>query len=142
MSKINTIVKGALLAILIISIILVVYLVVFHNPGQDYTEFYIVDHNNNTTDFPINITRNSVALLNIGITNQEHQDTNYTIKVKKDNKTIYTLEKSLKDKENLEFPYYMDRTTNIGINQTINFELYKNNDTNPYRTLYLRYNVV
>ncbi|HII08333.1 MAG TPA: DUF1616 domain-containing protein [Methanosphaera sp.] len=142
MSKINTIVKGALLAILIISIILVVYLVVFHNPGQDYTEFYMVDHNNNTTDFPINITRNSVALLNIGITNQEHQDTNYTIKVKKDNKTIYTLEKSLKDKENLEFPYYMDRTTNIGINQTINFELYKNNDTNPYRTLYLRYNVV
>lgn len=142
MSKINTIVKGALLAILIISIILVVYLVVFHNPGQDYTEFYMVDHNNNTTDFPINITRNSVALLNIGITNQEHQDMNYTIKVKKDNKTIYTLEKSLKDKENLEFPYYMDRTTNIGINQTINFELYKNNDTNPYRTLYLRYNVV
>lgn len=142
MSKINTIVKGALLAILIISIILVVYLVVFHNPGQDYTEFYMVDHNNNTTDFPINITRNSVALLNIGITNQEHQDTNYTIKVKKDNKTIYTLEKSLKDKENLEFPYYMDRTTNIGINQTIDFELYKNNDTNPYRTLYLRYNVV
>lgn len=142
MSKINTIVKGALLAILIISIILVVYLVVFHNPGQDYTEFYMVDHNNNTTDFPINITRNSVALLNIGITNQEHQDMNYTIKVKKDNKTIYTLEKSLKDKENLEFPYYMDRTTNIGINQTIDFELYKNNDTNPYRTLYLRYNVV
>lgn len=142
MSKINTIVKGALLAILIISIILVVYLVVFHNPGDDYTEFYIVDHNNNTTDFPINITRNSVVLLNVGITNQEHQDTNYTIKVKKDNETIYTLEKSLKDKENLEFPYYMDRTTNMGINQTINFELYKNNNTNPYRTLYLRYNVV
>ncbi len=142
MVQINNIIKGILLAILIISIILVVYLVVFHNPGEDYTEFYIVDHNNNTTDFPINITRNSVAKLYVGLTNQEHQDTNYTIKIKKDNKTIYTVTKSLKDKENIEFPYYMDRTTKIGINQTVNFELYKNNDTNPYRTLLLRYNVV
>lgn len=142
MTLINNIVKGLLVAILIIAIALVVYLVVFHNPGDDYTEFYIVDHNNNTTDFPINITRYSVETINIGITNQEHQDTNYTIKVKKDNKTIYTINKSLKDKENIEFPYYVDRTTKTGINQTINFELYKNNITNPYRTLYLRYNVV
>ena len=142
MTLINNIVKGFLVAVLIIAIVLVVYLVVFHNPGDDYTEFYIVDHNNNTTDFPINITRNSVETINIGITNQEHQDTNYTIKIKKDNETIYTVDKSLKDKENIEFPYYMDRTTKTGINQTINFELYKNNGTNPYRTLYLRYNVV
>ena len=142
MTLINNIVKGFLVAVLIIAIVLVVYLVVFHNPGDDYTEFYIVDHNNNTTDFPINITRNSVETINIGITNQEHQDTNYTIKIKMDNETIYTVDKSLKDKENIEFPYYMDRTTKTGINQTINFELYKNNGTNPYRTLYLRYNVV
>lgn len=142
MTLLNKIIKGALVAVLIISIILVVYLVVFHNPGEDYTEFYIVDHNNNTTDYPINITRNSVEKINVGITNQEHQDTNYTVRIKKDNKTIYTVTKSLKDKENTEFPYYMDRTTKTGINQTVKFELYKNNETNPYRTLLLRYNVV
>lgn len=142
MTQLNKIVKGALLTILIISIILVIYLVVIHNPGQDYTEFYIVDHNNNTTDFPINITQNSVEKIYIGITNQEHQDINYTIKVKKDNKTVYTNVKSLKDKENLQFPYYLDQTKTKGINQTIIFELYKNDIENPYRSLLLRYNVI
>ncbi|WP_292472797.1 DUF1616 domain-containing protein [Methanosphaera sp.] len=142
MTQLNKIVKGALLTILIISIILVIYLVVIHNPGQDYTEFYIVDHNNNTTDFPINITQNSVEKIYIGITNQEHQDINYTIKVKKDNKTVFTNVKTLKDKENLQFPYYLDQTKTKGINQTITFELYKNDTDNPYRTLLLRYNVI
>lgn len=142
MTQLNKIVKGALLTILIISIILVIYLVVIHNPGQDYTEFYIVDHNNNTTDFPINITQNSVEKIYIGITNQEHQDINYTIKVKKDNKTVFTNVKTLKDKENLQFPYYLDQTKTKGINQTITFELYKNDIENPYRSLLLRYNVV
>ncbi|MEE1117070.1 MAG: DUF1616 domain-containing protein [Methanosphaera sp.] len=142
MTQLNKIVKGALLTILIISIILVIYLVVIHNPGQDYTEFYIVDHNNNTTDFPINITQNSVEKIYIGITNQEHQDINYTIKVKKDNKTVFTNVKTIKDKENLQFPYYLDQTKTKGINQTITFELYKNDTDNPYRTLLLRYNVI
>ena len=142
MTQLNKIVKGALLTILIISIILVIYLVVIHNPGQDYTEFYIVDHNNNTTDFPINITQNSVEKIYIGITNQEHQDINYTIKVKKDNKTVFTNVKSLKDKENLQFPYYLEQKKTKGINQTITFELYKNDIENPYRSLLLRYNVI
>ncbi|WP_461436198.1 DUF1616 domain-containing protein [Methanosphaera sp.] len=142
MTQLNKIVKGALLTILIISIILVIYLVVIHNPGQDYTEFYIVDHNNNTTDFPINITQNSVEKIYIGITNQEHQDINYTIKVKKDNKTVFTNVKTIKDKENLQFPYYLDQTKTKGINQTITFELYNNDTDNPYRTLLLRYNVI
>lgn len=142
MTQLNKIVKGALLTILIISIILVIYLVVFHNPGQDYTEFYIVDHNNNTTDFPINITQNSVEKIYVGITNQEHQDTNYTIRIKKNNESVFTDTISLKDKENIQFPYYMDQTKNKGINQTLNLELYKNDDENPYRTLLLRYNVV
>ena len=142
MTQLNKIVKGALLTILIISIILVIYLVVFHNPGQDYTEFYIGDHNNNTTDFPINITQNSVEKIYVGITNQEHQDTNYTIRIKKNNESVFTDTISLKDKENIQFPYYMDQTKNKGINQTLNLELYKNDDENPYRTLLLRYNVV
>jgi uncharacterized membrane protein len=142
MSFTNKIVKGALVTILIIAIILVVYLVVFHNPGQDYTEFYLVDHNNNTTDFPINITQNSVEKIYIGIKNQEHQETNYTIKIKKDNKTTYAYQETLKDKECIEIPYLIHETNRIGINQTINFELYKNNMSNPYRTLYLRFNVI
>ena len=142
MTLTNKIIKGALLSILIIAIILVVYLVVIHNPGQDYTEFYMVDHNNNTTDIPINITQNSVEKIFLGITNQEHQDMNYTIKILKDDVLISKFNETIKDKETIEIPYYIDATHEKGINQTLNFKLYKGNVSNPYRTLFLRYNVV
>ena len=66
----------------------------------------------------------------------------YTIRIKKNNESVFTDTISLKDKENIQFPYYMDQTKNKGINQTLNLELYKNDDENPYRTLLLRYNVV
>lgn len=138
----NKIVKGALVTILIIAIILVVYLVVFHNPGQDYTEFYILDQYNDTTSYPINMTQNSVEKINIGIINQEHQEVNYTIKIKKDNLTIKEFQETLQDKEKKEIPYYLDSTNKLGINQTVKIELYKNNITNPYRTLFIRYNVI
>lgn len=142
MTLMNKIIKGILIAILIIAIIQVIHLVVFHNPGQDYTEFYMVDHNNDTLDYPINVTQNSVKKLVIGITNQEHQETNYTIKVLKDNQIITKFNETLKDKETMEIPYYMTSTNEKGTNQTLNFELYKNNVSSPYRTLYLRYNVI
>lgn len=142
MTLMNKIIKGVLIAILIIAILQVIHLVVFHNPGQDYTEFYILDSNNDTLDYPINVTQNSVEKLFIGITNQEHQETNYTIKVIKDNQTVTKFNETLSDKENREVPYYMFSTKNKGINQTLHFELYKNNISSPYRTLYIRYNVI
>lgn len=122
--------------------ILVVYLIVIHNPGQDYTEFYLIDHNNDTTDYPINITRGSVEKVNVGIINQEHARTNYTVEVLKDNKHITQFNRTLDDKEEVEIPYYIDSTSMTGENQTIDFILYKGNTSSPYRTLNIKYNVI
>lgn len=142
MNLMNKIIKGILIVILIVAILQVTYLVVFHNPGQDYTEFYILDNNNDTLNYPTNVSQNSVEKVIIGITNQEHQDMNYTIIVSKDNQTITKFNETLKDKETKEIPYYIDNTKNIGINQSINFNLYKGNVSLPYRSLYIRYNVI
>ena len=108
----------------------------------DYTEFYILDDNNNTTNIPTNVTQNSIHKIVVGITNQEHQDMNYTVKISKDDIILTKYNQSLQDKENREIPYYMTSTHNKGQNQLIKFELFKNNDTSPYRTLNLRYNVI
>ncbi len=142
MTLLNKIITGTLIAILIIATISVIYLVVIHNPGQDYTEFYILDDNNNTTNIPTNVTQNSIHKIVVGITNQEHQDMNYTVKISKDDIILTKYNQSLQDKENREIPYYMTSTHNKGQNQLIKFELFKNNDTSPYRTLNLRYNVI
>ena len=70
MKLLDKIIKGILIIALIIAMISVIYLVVIHNPGEDYTEFYILDHNNNTTDYPTNMSQYSIGKINIGIKNQ------------------------------------------------------------------------
>lgn len=140
MKLVDKITKGILIIILIVAIISVIYLVVIHNPGEGYTEFYILDYNNNTTDYPTNISQYSIGKINIGIKNQEHEDMNYTIKVKHNQTTLTKYNKTLKDNEEVLTPYYLDSTSNLGP-QELNIELYKGNITQPYRTLKLEYNV-
>ena len=65
-----------LIAILIVAVLSVIYLVVIHNPGQDYSEFYILDSNYNTSHYPNNLTVGESGELIIGIQNQEHESTN------------------------------------------------------------------
>lgn len=142
MKLLDKLVKVALISILIVAIILVVYLIVIHNPGEDYTEFYLIDQDNNTTNYPINITRDSVRKINVGIINKEHDTTNYTVIAYKDDETIAKFNKTLKNNEEYEFEYYIDSTHAVGENQSIDFKLYKGNVSAPYRTLYLKYNVV
>ena len=142
MRTLDKIVKGSLILILIIAIILVVYLVVIHNPGEAYTEFYIVDHNNNTTAYPTNITQNSIQKVYIGTINQEHEKMNYTVIVSKDKHTLRKFNFTIKDKESHEIPYYMTSSQNLGENQEIDFTLYKGNLSQPYRKLNIKYNVI
>lgn len=140
MKLLDKIIKGILIIALIIAMISVIYLVVIHNPGEDYTEFYILDHNNNTTDYPTNMSQYSIGKINIGIKNQEHTDMNYTVKVKTNHTLLASYNKTLKDNEETITPYYIYSTTEIGMHE-LNIELYKGNVTQPYRTLKLRYNV-
>jgi uncharacterized membrane protein len=141
MRLIDKVIKGILVTILIIAIISVIYLVVIHNPGEGYTEFYMLDHHNNTTDYPTSIPQYSIQKINIGIKNEEHQDMNYTVKIKSHNDTITKYNRTLKNNEESITPYYIDRTSYIGDNQELDMELYKGNNSNPYRTLKLLYNV-
>lgn len=139
---INKIIKAILLVTLIIAIISVIYLVVIHNPGEDYTEFYVLDSNYDTTNYPENITQHSIEKIIIGIENKEHKEVNYTIKVKKDGYLLNQYNHTLNNNEKIETPYYINSANTIGENQLLIIELYKDNIDAPYRTLNVRYNVV
>ena len=142
MKLIDKIVKGALITVLIITVIMVVYLVIIHNPGQDYTEFYILDSNHDIKDYPINVTQYSFEMITIGIANHEHHKTNYTVEILKNKNLLTTYNKTLNDNEKIEIPYYLDRTGTLGNNQELDIKLFEGNQSEPYRTLKLRYNVV
>ena len=142
MNRINKIIKGILVITLIIAIISVIYLVVIHNPGEDYTEFYLLDSNNDTTAYPTNITQYSIEKIVIGIQNKEHRQVNYTVKIKKDGYLLTQYNHSLNNNEKIETPYYINSADKVGINQLLIIELYKDDIDAPYRTLTVRYNVV
>lgn len=140
MNSLNKIIKVVLIAILIIAVLSVIYLVVIHNPGQDYSEFYILDNNHNTSNYPNNLTIGQSGELIVGIQNQEHESTNYTVEIKKDGQLLDKFNKTLTNHECTETPFYF-KADKSGEEQEIEFTLYKNNITNPYRTLSFKYNV-
>ena len=142
MKLIDKIVKGVLITILILAIIMVVYLVIIHNPGQDYTEFYILDSNHDILDYPLNVSEYSFEMIHIGIANHEHHQTNYTVEILKNKNLLTKYNKTLNDNEKIEIPYYIDRTNTYGNNQVLDIKLFEGNQTNPYRSLKIRYNVV
>ncbi|AWX32840.1 MAG: DUF1616 domain-containing protein [Methanosphaera sp.] len=142
MKRINKIIKALLLVALIVAIISVIYLVVIHNPGEDYTEFYLLDSNNDTTDYPTNVTQYSIEKIIIGIINKEHKQVNYTVKVKKDGYLQAEYNYTLDNNEKIETPYYLNNANVLGNDQLLVVELYKDDIDAPYRTLNLRYNVV
>ncbi|PAV07392.1 DUF1616 domain-containing protein [Methanosphaera cuniculi] len=142
MKIVNKIIKAALIIILILAIVCVCYMVVNPNQGEGYTEFYILDHNNNTTDYPTNVSQYSIEKINIGIKNKENAKMNYTIVIKKDGYIQAMYNKTLQNDQEEITPYYLTSTSNIGDNQDLKIELYKGNTTSVYRTLKLKYNVV
>lgn len=142
MKIVNKIIKVALIIILILAIVCVCYMVINPNQGEGYTEFYILDHNNNTTDYPTNVSQYSIEKINIGIKNKENTKMNYTIVIKKDGYIQAMYNKTLQNDQEEITPYYLTSTSNIGDDQDLKIELYKGNTTSVYRTLKLKYNVV
>ncbi len=140
--KLSNIIKVLLIIILVAGVITVCYMVINPNQGEGFTEFYILDHNNNITDYPVNVTHNSIEKINIGIKNNEYKDMNYTVKIYKDEQLITSYNQSLHNNEESLTPFYLDKTGTIGNDQEIDIKLYIGNNTNPYRSLILRYNVV
>jgi len=72
-----------LLSIVIILIVMTIalfsYAVVFQKPHEEFTEFYILNENNQISDYPRYINLNDEINLTFGILNHEYQPMQYTI---------------------------------------------------------------
>lgn len=138
----NKIIKAILILILVLAVVCVCYMVVNPNQGEGYTEFYILDHNNNTTDYPTNVSQYSIEKINIGLKNKENTPMNYTIVIKKNGYIQAKYNKTLQNDQEEVTPYYITSTSYVGENQELDIYLYKGNVTSVYRSLKLKYNVL
>jgi len=79
--KLDKALNVLLVIIILTSVIAFSYVVVYPGQGESFTEFYILDSNGNTTNYPQNLTINQGASVILGLVNHEHRTVNYEIQV-------------------------------------------------------------
>ena len=128
-----------LIIALIIAVAATIYIVVFPQPGEKFTEFYILGPNGKAGDYPTNLTTSKSGNVIIGIVNHEYANTTYQLVVK-NNQTILKDETiTLTNNEQKEIPFKFNLPKG---NQNVKFVLYKLPDTQKvYRSLNLNVSV-
>jgi len=112
-----------LLAISIITVTcILLYVILTPKMEEKFTEFYLLDSNNRTDDYPTHLTIGENASVIIGIVNHEYKTINYTIEVWLSNQTTeynYTSEKNETVYNNL---WFMDKINVTLDHKTIDIE--------------------
>ena len=130
-----------LIIALIIAIGATIYIVVFPQPSEKFTEFYILGPNGKAGDYPTNLSAGESGNLTIGIVNHEYANITYRLLVK-NNQTILKNENiTLANNEKKEISFTF-KPVIIGNTQKLELLLFKPpGNSTPYRSLYLYFNV-
>ena len=130
-----------LIVLLVAAVGATVYIIVKPNPGDKFTEFYILGTGDKAGNYPTNLSVNETANITIGIVNHEQTTTSYTMVSTLNGGTISDANYTLLNNETRMINYSF-MPTQAG-NQTLEFKLYKlpSNGT-VYRSVYIYLNVV
>ncbi len=139
--KFDTTISIILLVLLLVAVAAAVYITVNPNPGEKFTEFYILGSGDKAGNYPTNLTLGETGNVTIGIVNHEQSSTSYNIRINLNGTTIENRNITLLNKEIKEIPFSFN-ASKIG-NQSLEFSLYKlPNDNQVYRSLKLFVNVI
>jgi len=104
---------------------------------EKYTEFYILDQNGETNDYPQKLQEGDSGKVIIGIINRELVTTRYSIELKIDRKlNTYISDFILENDEKIEEIISFTPDT-VGDNQKVEFLLYKKGANEPCNSLHL-----
>ena len=129
-----------LIVLLVAAIGATVYIIVKPNPGDKFTEFYILGTGDKAGNYPTNLSVNETANVTIGIVNHEQATTSYMMVSTLNGGTISNANYTLSNNETRTINYSFKPT--VAGNQTLEFLLYKlpSNGT-VYRSVYIYLNV-
>jgi len=103
--------------------------------GEKFTEFYILNSNGSADNYPKNIIVGENESVIVGVVNHEYESMKYKLKIKLCNEILEEKEIILMDNET-----FRENFTFIPMkecNGKLEFLLYKENITKPYRLLHL-----
>jgi uncharacterized membrane protein len=133
--------SSILIILLVVAVSATIYIIVNPNPGEKFTEFYILGVDDKAGNYPTNLSMNEVGNVTIGIVNHEHVTTDYSMVTTLNGTTLSSENFTLANNETKMINYSF-KATDQGNNQKLVFKLYKLPDNNTvYRTVFLNLNV-
>jgi uncharacterized membrane protein len=116
---------------------MLVYAIGTREVGEKYTQFYVLGMNGKPEGYPVNLEVGEKVEVILGIVNQEGEDMSYRVRVAGDGISGDKIESLfLADQEKWEHEISFI-PTRVGENQKVEFLLYKQAETSPYRELHL-----
>jgi uncharacterized membrane protein len=132
----TTLLTSILLGVLVLAICGTILIVVLPQPGEPFTELYLLGPAGKASDYPTNLTVNQTGNVTVGVVNHENANADYTLVATLANKTINTTSFSLANNQTWQNSISFTPTQR-GMGQKMEFDLYKAGDPNVYRSVYL-----
>jgi len=126
----------ALIASIIGSSATLVYVAVTPKTGERFTEFYILGPNGTASNYPTDLKVGEEGKVIIGIVNHEYENVTYRLEVNFNGSLIHKEQVFLIENKKWESPFTF-KATDKGENQKLEFLIYKDQQTEAYRTLHL-----
>jgi uncharacterized membrane protein len=139
-SKLDKILTVVLIISILASIAMLIYVIVAPKIGERFTEFYILGPSGKAEGYPTALKLNESGVVIIGIVNHEYELVNYTLEVKLEGDLLLNDKVTLEHNTTYEKPYQITPSKN-GTNMKLEFLLFKENNSTPYRNLHLWVNV-
>jgi len=125
-----------LAAVLILAVCGTILIIVLPQPGEPFTELYLLGANGTASDYPTNLTLGQKANVTVGVVNHENAGVNYMLVATLANKTITTESFSLANNQIWQRSISFTASSR-GSEQKLEFDLYKTGQANVYRSVYL-----
>ncbi len=129
------------LIIAIVFCITAIYYIFTKGEGDKFTEFYILGTDGKAHDYPVELRLEDDAKVILGIVNHEYSEMSYIFKISIDQTVLYTSDIITLDREEKWEKVVSFKPTKTGMNQRVDFILYKQTNNASPLTLNLWINV-
>lgn len=143
-AKPRTGVERALSVLLLLSILIsvstLVYVMVTPKQGEQFTEFYILGPSGKATGYNTSLKLGESVDVTVGVVNHEYAPVTYSLELKLDNDKIDMPENFTRISLDHGDSWYGNLSyypTELGEDMKLEYLLYKEGDTTPYRDLHL-----
>jgi uncharacterized membrane protein len=143
-TRFDRIVSLVLIASILTTATAFAYVVAMPKQGEHFTQFYLLGSDRLVDNYPTQYQLNQSKPIIVGVVNHEQREANYTLVVTLNDSvnqhTLYSEQLTLADNQTWEKTILLQPDM-VGTNMKMDFLLYLDNNTAPYRENYLWVNV-